>query len=285
MQWLLFSELIKNSKSKTKPDVFISNKIDEIDFPLKHISFIKKNINEFLFESFNNVVDFQKRTQTEQEDLYNDFGTEKTIEIPFGEQKIEINFKKNKKECNLLKYEPHLDFDNKILTDEFINEINKYYILISLTFAVSLDHSFNFIKQNKEKYNINCRFVSNEILSFWINNFKRDFCYFNEIDLNETKVIEEREIEFGIIQVFFNYYKKQIFDTSEYTGIQHKILDRIINDKSNYKWYIIFGVAIWDKIKDKFKNSNESAIDGIHRIKKLNLKIIDNIFDELINQT
>jgi len=280
-KWYLFSELLKNSK--VKPDFFISQKIDEIDFPLKHIKFLKTNINEFMFDSFNKVVETKKQLSLTEEDIYNEFGTEKTIEIEFNNKKYNLLVKKNKKECPAFKYEPLLKFDNRTLTNEFIDEINKHYILISLVCAISFDESFRFIKENKNIYNINCRFIYDELLNFWTNSFKNDFCYFNYKDFSNNNIFEEREIEYSILQFFFNCYKSEIIDLSTYAGEQHKILDRIVNDKANFKWYVIFGFAIWDKIKDKFKNPEESNLEGMFRVKKLYYPILENVFDDLIN--
>jgi hypothetical protein len=280
-KWYLFSELLKNSK--TKPDFFISQKIDEIDFPLKHIRFIKTNINEFMFDSFNKIVETKKQLSLSEEDIYNELGTEKTIVIEFKNQKYNLLIKKNKKDCHPFKYESLLKFDNRVLTNEFIDEINKYYILISLVCAISLDESYKFIKENKSIYNINCRFIYDELLNFWTNSFKTDFCYFSNKDFSNDNVFEEREIEYSIIQFFFNCYKSELIDLSGYSGDNYRILDRIVNDKANFKWYVIFGFAIWDKIKDRFKNPDESNLEGMLRIKKLDYTVIENIFNDLIN--
>ncbi len=279
--WYLFSDLIKNSK--IKPDLFITQKIDEIDFPLKHISFIKTNINEFMFDSFSRVVQTNKDISLNENDIYNEFGTEKKVIIDFNRNQYNLLIKKNKKECPPFKFEPLLNFSNKILTDEFIDEINKHYILISLVCAISLDESFKFIKENKETYNLNCKFIYDELLNFWTNNFKNDICYFNNKDYINDNIYEERELEYSIIQFFFNCYKSEIIDFSKYTGDQYRVLDRIVNDKTNFKWYVIFGTAIWDKIKDKFKNPDESVLEGMKRIKRLDYKIIEKIFDDIIN--
>lgn len=130
---------------------------------------------------------------------------------------------------------------------------------------------------------MNCKFIYDELLNFWTNNFKNDICYFNNKDYINDNIYEERELEYSIIQFFFNCYKSEIIDFSKYTGDQYRVLDRIVNDKTNFKWYVIFGTAIWDKIKDKFKNPDESVLEGMKRIKRLDYKIIEKIFDDIIN--
>jgi hypothetical protein len=279
---LLFSELIK--KSKIKPDLIIANKIDEIDFPLKHINFIKRDINNLMFHSFNNIVEEQKNLSKNEQDLYNDFNTEYKLSIILLDQEYNITLRKNKKDCqNNIFSNQKFHIDPAVLTDEFIDTINKYYILVSLTFALSIRETDLFIRQNKFKYNLNSRFLVDEIFGFWTNNFKADFCYFNEKDITNDIVIEEREIEYCLLQFYYNFFRKEILDISSFSGQQFKILDSIIKEKTNFKWYVIFGTTILEKIKDDITNKDESLFDGIKRLKEFNYKFIHKIIDDIIN--
>ena len=279
---LLFSELVK--RNKIKPDLIIANKIDEIDFPLKHINFIKKDINNLMFHSFNKVVEDQKNLSKNEQDLYNDFNSVYNININILNKEHSITVKKNKKDCqNYIFSNEKFVIDSDVLTDEFIDTINKYYILVSLTFALSLHEANLFIQENKHKYNLNSRFIIDEVLSFWTNNFKTDFCYFNEKEVVTDTLFEEREIEYCLIQFYYNFFRKEILDISFLTGEQYKILNSILKEKRNYKWYVIFGTTILDKIKDDIKNKDESVFEGVKRLKDLNYKFIYKIIDDIIN--
>jgi hypothetical protein len=279
---LLFSELIK--RNRIKPDAIIVQKIDEIDFPLKHIKFIKKDINNLMFNSFTNIVERQKKLANNEQDLYNNFNTEYNIQIELNSNKFEILVKKNKKDCiNNVFQREKISFDENVLTDDFIEIINKYYILTSLTIALSLYETDLFIQKNKLQYNLNSRFIADEILSFWSNSFKTDFCYFNPKDVYTDKIFEEREIEYCLLQFYYNFFKKELLDISFLDLEKFNVINSIINDKSNTKWYVIFGTTILDKINDNFKNKDETIFDGLKRIKELNYRLIEKIFDDIIN--
>lgn len=279
MKYFLFSELVKHSR--VKPDPFITNGIDEISFPLKHINFIKHDINNFMFQSFDDIVKTQKNILNSENDVYNEFNTSKKITIEINKEIFEITATKNKKECSPLRIVDKTNFDNGILDNEFIDIINKHYIYISLVCALSFDETYEFIKNNKDKIQLNQRFVYDELLSFWTNSFKNDFCYFNN---NESLNFEEREIEFCLIQFYFNYYKKLLLDISEYSGDKYSVLKTIIEDRSSYKWYLIFGFAIWKKIKNKFKNPDDTNYEGLIRFKKLKYNVMHKIFNDMLNQ-
>jgi hypothetical protein len=283
IEHLLFTELVK--KNKVKPDLIIANKIDEIDFPLKHINFIKKDINNLMFHSFNEIVELQKNLSKNETDLYNDFNTEYKIKINISNQEYDITLRKNKKDCQNNIYSNQKNFiDPAILTDDFIDTINKYYILVSLTFGLSLYETNLFIQQNKHKYNLNSRFIIDEIFSFWTNNFKSDFCYFNEKDLGTDTVFEERQIEYCLIQFYYNFFSKEILDISFLSSDQFKIVNSLLKEKTNFKWYVIFGTTILEKIKNEIKNRDESIFDGIKKLKDFNYKMIHKIIDDIINQ-
>lgn len=283
MEPQLFSDLIK--KIKIKPDSSITNKIDEIDFPFKHIKFIKKDINNFLFQSFSNIVSTHIDLTKNEKDLFNDIDSYKNILIELNNGQYNLLAKKIKKECNCFEKKEFPKFEISVLTDEFIDEINKFYILISLVFGIALDESFNFIKHNKECFNLNYRFINNEILGFWVNNYKNDFCYFDEINLDQNSevIIPQSEIEFAIIQFYFNYYRKNIIDISNFKGVEYEILNSLLTDKFSYKWFVIFGTAIWEKIKYKFKNEQESILEGTNRLKNANYQFLNKIMDDLVN--
>lgn len=283
MEPQFFSELIK--KIKIKPDPTISNKIDEIDFPLKHIKFIKKDINNFLHQTFLNLVNTHIDLAKNEKDLFNEFDTSISTTIEINNFQYNLIFNKIKKECYAFEKKEIPKFESSILTDEFIDEINKFYILICLVFGISLDESFNYIKNNKESLNLNYRFVYNEVLGFWTNNYKNDFCYFNEIDINENSEISlsQSELEFSIIQFYFNFYRKNIIDISHLKSAEQVIINSLLNDKFSYKWFVIFGTAIWEKIKNNFKNEQESILDGTNRLKNANYKFLNKFMDDLIN--
>lgn len=278
MEHLLFSELIKNQK--VKPDFFITKKIDEIDFPLKHVDSLKKNINFLMYESFTALVEIQKIIINSEVDIEIPYGTEKEFTIVLDDQVFQIKAIKNKKECPPFKFLFNLEFDDSILTKEFIGEINKRYVLFSLVFAVSFEESLKFIKTNPD---LNSRFLINEIISFWTNNFKNDFCYLNLTEIEKDNVYNEREIEFCIMQFYFNYYKNLIIDDSKYSGDQLKVLNRIVEDKSSYKWYLICGIAIWNKIREKFKNNNESLREGLLRFKEIDYDFMDKMLNSFMS--
>jgi len=281
MEHKLFSDLIKNSK--VKPDFFIVKKIDELDFPLKHIDLIKKNINILMYESFSGLVDIQKKITDSNIDIENSFGSERKFMIELDDVLFEINAIKNKKECPTIKPFLNLDFDDRILDKEFIDVINKRYLLFSLVFAISFEESFKYMKLNSENYNLNFRFVIDEIISFWTNNFKNDFCYLDFKDIEKDKIYNHMEIEYCIIQFYFNYYKNLLIDDQEYSIDQSSVLNRIIEDKLSYKWYLIFGITIWNRIREDFKNPNESLKEGLLRLKKLDYKFIEKVLSDSMN--
>lgn len=281
MEHKLFSDLIKNSR--VKPDFFIVKKIDELDFPLKHIDSIKKNINVLMYESFSGLVDIQKKIIDSSLDIENPFGSEKKFTIELDGVYFEVNAIKNKKECPAIKSLLNVDFDDRILDKDFIDKINKRYILFSLVFAISFEESLKYMKSNSENYNLNFRFVIDEIISFWTNNFKNDFCYLDFKDIEKDKIYNHMEIEYSIIQFYFNYYKNLLIDDKEYSIEQSSVLNRIIEDKLNYKWYLVFGITIWNRIREKFKNPNESLKEGLLRLKDLDYKFIEKILSDSMN--
>ena len=57
-----------------------------------------------------------------------------------------------------------------------------------------------------------------------------------------------------------------------------------LKEKTNFKWYVIFGTTILEKIKNEIKNRDESIFDGIKRLKDFNYKMIHKIIDDIINQ-
>lgn len=278
MKHQLFSDLIKNSK--VKPDSFITKKIDELDFPLKHIDSLKKNINFTMYESFIGLVEIQKKVINNEPDIENPYDSEKNLKIELDNEIFEIKARKNKKECPPFKYLLSLDFDDSILTDEFIGEINKRYVLFSLVFAISFEESFKYIRSNSD---LNSRLLINEIISFWTNNFKNDFCYLDLKEIEKDNLYSEREIEYCVMQFYFNYYKKLIIDDQQYSGDHLKVLNRIIEDKSSYKWYLICGITIWNKIREKFKNNNESLKEGLLRFKEIDYKLMDKMLKNFMS--
>ena len=281
MEHKLFSDLIKNSR--VKPDFFIVKKIDELDFPLKHIDSIKKNINMLLYESFSSLVDIQKKIIDSSLDIENPFGSEKKFTIELDGVYFEINAIKNKKECPTIKPLLNFDFDDRILDKDFIDKINKRYILFSLVFAISFEESLKYMKSNSENYNLNFRFVIDEIISFWTNNFKKDFCYLDFKDIEKDKIYNHMEIEYSIIQFYFNYYKNLLIDNKEYSTEQSSVLNRIVEDKLSYKWYLIFGITIWNKIRENFKNPNENLKEGLLRLRELDYKFMDNLLNKFMS--
>ena len=72
--------------------------------------------------------------------------------IPYLSYSQISSFIKNKKECTPFKSQESVNFSNDVLTNEFIDDINKHYVLISLICAISFDETYNFIIKNKEKY-------------------------------------------------------------------------------------------------------------------------------------
>lgn len=276
---LLFSELL--IKSKIKPDMNLVKKIDEIDFPLKHVSFIKKDINNFMFHSFNELIKKQIDLRQNVSDTFTELNTNLKLTIQLDGKNYDISIKKIKKECPPYQKLNHLVFDDRILTDDFINTINKYYVYVSLVCAIAFDEAIDFISSDKHNFELNKRIVFDEMLTFWTNGFKDDFCY---LSINQDYDFSDREIEFCLIQFYFNEYKKSILDLSEFKGDEWKVLNRIIEDKENYKWYVIFGYSIWQKIKNKFKNPDESNITGLLRFKDLDYKVFNKIFDDMVNQ-
>jgi hypothetical protein len=281
MEHKLFSDLIKNSR--VKPDFFIVKKIDELDFPLKHIDSIKKNINMLLYESFSSLVDIQKKIIDSSLDIENPFGSEKKFTIELDGVYFEINAIKNKKECPTIKPLLNFDFDDRILDKDFIDKINKRYILFSLVFAISFEESLKYMKSNSENYNLNFRFVIDEIISFWTNNFKNDFSYLDFKDIKKDKIYNHMEIEYSIIQFYFNYYKNLLIDNKEYSTEQSSVLNRIVEDKLSYKWYLIFGITIWNKIRENFKNPNENLKEGLLRLRELDYKFMDNLLNKFMS--
>lgn len=278
MELLLFSELVK--KSRVKPDQFISSKIDEIDFPLKHIKFIKKNINYLMFESFNEIIDTQRKILDTTIDYYNEPKTSLNILVDIDDNQIQISINKTKKECLPVFNNSKKNFSDEVFSDNFIDEINKHYILISLICGISMEESHSFISNNKDELNLNSRFIYNELLSFWTNNFKNDFCYFEN---NNNLNFEQNELEFCLIQFYYNHYKRNILDLSIYSDEERNVLEHLIEDRSSYKWYVLFGHAIWKRIKNKFKNPEDTTMDGLLKLSELDYKILNKILDDMVN--
>lgn len=91
------------------------------------------------------------------------------------------------------------------------------------------------------------------------------------------------EIEYSIIQFYFNYYKNLLIDNQEYSTGQSSVLNRIVEDKLSYKWYLIFGITIWNRIRENFKNPSESLKEGLLRMKDLDYKFIEKILSDSMN--
>lgn len=280
MNYKLFSELIV--KERIKPDVFIIKKIDELDYPINQIKFIKKDINNFIHSEYTNFIELYKNIEKNNFDYYNDFNHSKDFKFNF-DKNIELKILKNKKECppftNIIK----VDLDDSVLTLEFINELNKYLILNCLVYGLTFYSTIDFIKENSHTYKIQPRKITDELLSFWTNSFKLDFCYLKDIELTDNIILEDREIEFGLLTFFYNYFKNCLIDFDHCKEEEKKFIHGMLEDKFNTKWFIIFGFCIVNKSFKKMKNDDESIFDAVKKFKNMNYETLEKVFDKFIN--
>ncbi len=273
----LFSELIITSK--IKPDSIISKNIDELDFPLKHVKFIKKDINNLLFSEFTKLIDKYKSVQNQSgenldsinniELVFNNIFYKKTISKIRSNPNVYLNKKENK----------NLNFD--ILTPQFMDEINKLYILFSLCFGASLHESIKYIETQESR--LQSKKVYQIVIDFWTNFFKNDFTYFLDFDYKYINASEEVELEHSIVKFHFNHYKSILLNLNDYTQDQKALIEDVVFDKQNFKWYVIFGFILFPKLLDKGVEPNEDIDEFLKRFKKLNFDNIENFFDLALN--
>lgn len=280
MEYKLFSELI--IKERLKPDIYIINKIDELDYPINQIKFIKKDINNFLYSEYLKFINLKKNIEKNNFDYVNDFNQETNF-YEILNKKINLKIKKNKKECPPFRNIEKTELDDSVLSLEFINEINKYLILNCLVYGLTFYVTLDFIKNNSDKYKIQPRKITDELLSFWTNSFKIDFCYIQNIDLNEEIIIEDREIEFGLLNFFYNYFRENLIDYSSHTEEEKKFIYGMLENKFHTKWFVIFGFCIVSKSIEKMKNDDECILDAVKKFKNMNYETLENIFDKFIN--
>lgn len=280
MNYKLFSELIL--KERIKPDVYITNKIDELDYPINQIKFIKKDINNFIYSEYINFIELYRNIEKNNFDYFNEFNQTTVFKLDFVKN-IELEIIKNKKECPPFNNIPKVDLDDSVLTLDFINEINKYLILNCLVYGLTFYNTLEFVKENSHLYKIQPRKITDELLSFWTNSFKLDFCYIKDLELTNKIIIEDREIEFGLLTFFYNYFKNSLIDYKHHNEEEKKFIHGMLEDKFNTKWFIIFGFCIVNRSYIKMKNDNESIFESVKKFRTMNYETLEKIFDKFIN--
>lgn len=266
MEHKFFSELIV--KLPVRPDFILAKKIDDIENPFSNMKFVKRDINNLffrIFQDFMNEYNLKIQSFKNIEVLNN---SSMSMLVNMG-RVYELNMKKVKKECFVQIYPRNFDFDDRILTMEFIEEIDRIHLLMSLTVGASLRKTIHHIEFESGTDALQSKLIYDEIFGFWTKYAKNDFCYFSDIELQDEVKLEEKEIEHCMLNFFYNTFKYAYVDLEKYDSEQKNFLKNTIEDKSNFRWYVIFGFWLIRKFEEKHINTLDFLYSDYRKIKEI----------------
>lgn len=266
MEHKLFSELIV--KLPIKPDFFIAEKIDEIEIPFRNMKFVKKDINNLFLRIFNDFIKEYKEKTASYQNIEVMYDSSMSMFVEMGRM-YELNIKKKKSECTVPLSKGSFDFDDSILTEEFIDEIDRTHILMSLVIGASFRKTIMQIENDYGSDALQSKLVYDQILEFWTKYSKNDFCYLSDLELNDQITIEDKELELCLLRFFFNVFKYAYIDLNKYEGERLEVIKHVINDKSNYRWYMIFGFWLIKRFEEKQVNTLELFFSEYKKLKEI----------------
>lgn len=242
-QYKLFSELIV--KLPIKPDYEFVSKIDEITLPFRHCKAIKKDINNFFYNSFTEFMKGFKKVREKRKSDEIFLNTEVECNLDFKGQKHLVASKKIKRECPKIFEKKQMSFDDNILDDDFVNEMNRLMFLKCISFGQAIKKTQEQLKTLKELSMLDEFVLFEEIYFFWTKFYKHDFCYLLPVELRQERLkFEEKEIELGILRFYVNQYEKSNIDFSVFEGDKKRMLESVCGDTNNYRWFVIIGFWI-----------------------------------------
>lgn len=274
-QHRFFSELIK--KTPIRPDQEIVSRVDEIAFPFKHFKPIKKDVNNLFFKMFTDFMDTLKKKEKNRKSNAIDFGEDLRVKITIEGKEFSLHMIKTKKECGNIFENKQPNFDERILDDDFVNEINRVMILKSITIGQSLIQSIDQIEKNDDFSLLDSYRIYEEIFFFWTRYYKQDFCYLLPQDLKDEMQFNEKEIELCLLRFFVNLYESENINLSNFNSEQKIVLKSVSYDTTNYRWFLIFGFWLASV-------AMERQVD-IAGLKELDYFEFEKRMDSLINQS
>jgi hypothetical protein len=271
MQHKFFSELIVGLP--IRPDFTLASKIDDIDLPFSNMKFIKKDINNLFLKIFQDFMDEykSKNESFKNFEILND--STMSMLVKMGKT-YELKLKKIKVECSLPINQINFDFDDRILTNDFIDEIDRMHLLMCLAVGASIRKTIHQIENESGIEVLQSKFVYDQIFEFWTKYAKRDFCYFGDIELDDTVNIEDREIELCMLKFFFNAFKYAYIDLEKFDAQQKTFILNTINDKSNFRWYVIFGFWLIKRFEENHVNTLDFLYSDYAKVKQIMEEIL-----------
>lgn len=229
-------------KLPIKPDYHLVSKIDEISLPFQHCKAIKKDINNLFYRSFTDFMEKFKKAQKNRKPNEITIGTGINCELDFDGQLYSVKSKKVKRECSKIFEKKHPSFDDRILDDDFVNEINRYMFLKSISFGQAINMTQEKILSLEECSMLDEFVILEEVYFFWTSFYKHDFCYLLPFDVQKRDIsFEEKEIELGLLRFYVNQYEKSNIDFDAFSGDKRVVLESVCSDTTNYRWFIIIG--------------------------------------------
>lgn len=274
MEHKLFSELIV--KLNVRPDFTLAKMVDDIDMPFRNIKAVKRDINNTFMTAFSDFMSEYRDYSGDFKNYEIEAGSSMATLIEFGDMH-ELTFKKIKKNCPNLLSPKTVEFDDRVLTEDFIDELDRVHILMSIAMGASFRKAISHIEMEMGIETLQPKIIYDQIFEFWTKFYKNDFCYLSKMEIDSTMTIEESEIEMCLVKFFFNGYLKSFVELEKYSPEQLKVVEGIINDTLNYKWYVIFGFWLIRKLEEKQIN----VLDMIFS----DYKKVHEILDESINHS
>lgn len=248
MEHKLFSELIV--RLPIKPDFILAKMLDELQFPFRNIKPVKKDVNNLFLKIFTDFVAESSEANKDFKNIEVESGSSVSTALDFGFLTYELELKKAKKVCPDLLGPPKVEFDDSVLTDEFMFELDRLHILMSVVVGASMRKAMKEMSTMGLEP-LQSKIIFDQIFEFWTKYYKNDFCYLSRTDLVSPIKLEEKELELGLVRFFFNAFLNSIVQTSNYEGQRLKAAEALIWDTRNYKWYAIFGFWFVNRLEEK----------------------------------
>jgi hypothetical protein len=266
MDHKLFSELI--AKLRIRPDLALAKMVDDINLPYRNIKAVKKDINNLFLRVFS---DFMSEYEKYSGDFMNfevQYDSSISMFVEFG-QKYELTMKKVKKTCPNLLSPPSVSANDTVLTDDFMMEMDRTHILMALVMGATFRKTVSHIENEIGIETLQPKIVYDQIFEFWTKYYKNDFCYLSKMEFDYAVKAEESEIELCLLRFFFNAYLKAFVDFDRYEGDRLKIIQSIVSDTTNYKWYVIFGFWLVKRFEEMHVNILDVTSSDFKKVEEI----------------